>query len=63
MPNIICVISGFRSGVHEICALLGCYATLTRENIGSIFKGPETSIVTNQRHVKSQTAKILNITF
>jgi len=33
MPNIICVISGFRSGVHESCALLGCYATLIRENL------------------------------
>ena len=64
MPNIICGISGFRSGVNEISALLGCCATLIRgKHIGPTFKGPETSITTNQRHVTSQTAKILNITF
>jgi len=33
MPNIICVISGFRSGVNEISAFLGCYATLIRDNL------------------------------
>ena len=45
----LCVISGFRRDVHEICALLGCYAALSgisvptfRENLsGPIFKGRE----------------------
>jgi hypothetical protein len=44
----LCVISGFRRNVDEICALLGYYAAQSgnsvptfRDNICSIFKGQE----------------------
>jgi len=64
MSNIICVISGFRSGVNEISAFFGLLHDVdSGQPIGPTFKGPETSIATNQRHLKIPDSEDLKYNF
>jgi hypothetical protein len=35
VPNLQCVISGFRREVDEVCALLGCYAASSGNSLAT----------------------------
>jgi len=51
------VILGFRHGVHEIVAVLGCVRSVDSKLVSDVSGqpvGPETSVTSNQRCVKSQ---------
>ena len=50
--SFLCVISGFRRGVNEVLALLGCYSSLTGTELQTFRDNPSAPLSWSVKHLK-----------